>query len=1016
MINMMKKIGITPQHLKYLLFSVVAIALCVTAVYFFKNFPRDKDIKEYHLAIAGPMNSENEAGTTFQRASQLYIDQYNETNREKGFKIVLDTYNDENDAELAKIKATEISQNKNVIGVIGHNYSSVSAIGGEIYKKAGIPAISPTGTNINLTKGNDWFFRTIFNDKDQGHFLGYYAKTILGKSHVIIIGEDLAYGSYLAQIFEKSADQFGLQVRAKYSYRTKKENLDNDIKKVVDQLNPKNKNDLIFIAGHYQEGIKIIKMLRDRKIENVILTPDSFAHSGFTEGFSEYPKEIEKPGYYSNDVRVAVPILYDSANASAQDFFLKYLDKYKVEPDWRAGFAFDAALLFVNAIEKTGIHKKNLSLEDARTAIKEYLKSMNSSSNSIEGVTGLNFFDKDGNSPKPITIGQYKNKHLIPAMIQLKPVADVKDIPNIKEALKDDLVVKYGDRYMYKTNVIYTGTKINSIKEIDMENLSYTMDLDIWFRYSGSVDVRNIEFLNSVKPLQLRMPIEEVQLNNQLYRRYKLTGRFNADFLRPAGPHQHIFGMTFAHKSIPRDNIIFVADKVGGITMKNGATREDKKMLPPSSNWIIQKIWSFQALFQREILGNTKYINRISKHITYSQFTTIIEVTQNKFNVKDLFLSNTLLYFLLGLSTFMGLLFHPKIQFINYIYKIRLLFRKNRPRQGSYPERRKPGFSYMDVADETYEKREIKSYKRRQNDPILSLHHCWWLTSIALLSAFYSIENIWVDSVFGRVENSTLTTFILVFKILWWIVPAHIISSAVKTFVWEYFEKKSRRKIPKFLKGFTTFLIYVLAVFGITAFVYGQKLTSILGTSGIFVMIIGLALQMNISNMFAGMVLSVEKSINVNDWIKVGGLAAGKVLEVNWRATVIQTHTNVVLHIPNNNISESDFQNFTTPNNVIDQWLFVDIDPSVPFEKIRSCLLQALNRVEGIVKGSPVVKFNQYTHWSARYIMLYNIDDYGKKNAVKGPIWVEVLKMMQVKNIKVASMKVDPDMMMDERN
>lgn len=1001
--------------LKYVLFLAIVVFLSGVGVYSYFTSLQNKDLKEYHLAVVGPMDKESDAGKTFHRAAQLYIDQYNQKNKEAGFKVVLDIYNDQNDSELAKIKAKEISENKNVIGVIGHNYSSVSSIGGKIYKTSGIPAISPTATNVNVTKNNEWYFRTIFNDENQGHFLGYYAKKIMEKSHVIIIGEDLTYGSYLAEVFEKSADQFGLQVRAKYSYRTKKETLDDDIKKIVGQLNVKNKKDLIFIAGHYQEGIKIIKALRDKKIDNVILTPDSFAHKNFTDGFSKYPKEIEKPGYYSNDIRVAVPILYDSANAYAQDFFQKYLEKYKIEPDWRAGFAFDAALLFVNAIEKTGVYKKEISLEESRLAIKEYLKSMDSSVNSMEGVTGLNYFDKDGNSPKPITIGLYKNKILIPAMTQLKPISDEKDIPNIKEALKDELIVKYGDRYMHKTNIIYTGTKINSIKEIDMENLSYTMDLDIWFRYGGNVDVRNIEFLNSVKPIQLRMPVEELLLNKQLYRRYKVSGRFNADFILPPGPHQHVLGLSFAHKSIPRDNIIFVADKIGGITLRNNSTWEDRKMLPPSSSWLIQKIWSFQDLYQREILGNTKYINQIQKNITYSQFTTSIEVTRSKFDIKELFLSNRLVYILLFISLIMGGLFHPKIQFINYIFKLRLLFKKNNAIQRTTPDRRQAGFSYMDVGDSIYEKPVVKKkFKRRKDDPLLSESKCWWLTSLALLLGFFSTESICIDLSFGRVENSTLATVILTFKILWWLIPAHIVSSAVKNFTWEYFEQKSRRKIPQFLKGFTTVLIYVLAAFGITAFVFGQKLTSILGTSGIFVMIIGLALQMNISNMFAGMVLSVEKSINVNDWIKVGDLSAGKVLEVNWRATVIQTHTNVVLHIPNNNISESEFQNFTTPNNVIDQWLFIDIDPKVPFEKVKSALLQALSRVEGIVEGSGIVKFNQYTHWSARYIMLYNISDYGKKNAIKGPIWIEVLKTMREKNIKVASMKLDTERILDE--
>ena len=79
-----------------------------------------------------------------------------------------------------------------------------------------------------------------------------------------------------------------------------------------------------------------------------------------------------------------------------------------------------------------------------------------------------------------------------------------------------------------------------------------------------------------------------------------------------------------------------------------------------------------------------------------------------------------------------------------------------------------------------------------------------------------------------------------------------MIDIAVKSFGWRPLENSFDLVIPKSVKNFMTGLIFLLAFFGIVAYVFDQKITSLLATSGMFVMIVGLAIQMNISNIFRG--------------------------------------------------------------------------------------------------------------------------------------------------------------------
>lgn len=966
---------------------------------------------EIHLAVVGPMDSDEDVGTTFVRAAQLFVDQNEQSAIRDQYKIVLHFYNDQNDEEIARLKANEIASNNQILGVIGHYYSSVSMIGGAIYKEKGIPAVTPTATSLAVTSDNDWYFRTVFNDLYQGEFLANYAKSILKRNQVTIISEDQAYGSGLAQIFEATSQKNGMQINQQKLFRVKSSTLEADLVEIISKIKEKNLNELIFLACHYQEGIRIIKLLKDAGLENQILTPDAFAHPGFANGFSIYPKENGKPGYYSNNVYVAVPLLYQSSNFRAREFYEAYLERYGVEPDWRAAYAYDAALLFSTAVKNSGILQNTKSIIENRKAVRDYFGRMTSPIHGIEGVTGLTFFDKNGTSPKPVTLGQYKNRLLVPALTQLHPVADIKSIPNLEQALQDELIVKVGSEYMHKTNIIYTGVHINSIKDVDLDNLTYTLNFDLWFRYLGDSNISDIDFLNAAAPVKLRMPTEEIRMNNELYRRYNVVGRFKGDFILPENAGKHVLGVSFSHKSVPRKNLIFVPDLIGGDLISYDISREDQMIISESgTNWTISKIWSFQDVNPRRILGNSKYLNNISKKVNYSSFISAVEVKDDVLTFRNSLTSIRLAYFLLGLSLVLGILFQSKIQLfygltsVVFNFVLSIICREKESNSKRPVIRKKSGFSYYLPKDEIKSTSEHKTERRKYRSPGLF----WFFTAVSQILFLYSVEIIVIRLSFGRMENSSFQMIIFVFDILWWIIPTHNISLALKTFVWDYLKAKSGHEVPTFLRGFFTFILYFLMFFGILAFVYDQKVTSILGTSGIFVMIFGLAVQMNISNIFAGLVLNTERSIRVGDWVEIEKLEEGQVVEVNWRTTKIRARSGTFLNVPNNTISESNFKNFTTPNNVIKSNFFIDVDKNEPFDKIKKYLLCAAQRVEEL-KNDPAISvtFDGFTHWSAKYKVFYIVDDYAKKLAVRGRLWEEILKEFRARKIRSASMMMN---------
>jgi small-conductance mechanosensitive channel len=88
--------------------------------------------------------------------------------------------------------------------------------------------------------------------------------------------------------------------------------------------------------------------------------------------------------------------------------------------------------------------------------------------------------------------------------------------------------------------------------------------------------------------------------------------------------------------------------------------------------------------------------------------------------------------------------------------------------------------------------------------------------------------------------------------------------------------------------------------------VHGLDLTSILATSAVVTAVIGLSLQDTLGNILGGMAIQFEQSIAVGDWIKADD-QVGRVVEVRWRYTAIETRNWETVIFPNSVLVKNKF-------------------------------------------------------------------------------------------------------------
>jgi branched-chain amino acid transport system substrate-binding protein len=243
---------------------------------------------------------------------------------------------------------------------------------------------------------------------------------------------------------------------------------------------------------------------------------------------------------------------------------------------------------------------------------------------------------------------------------------------------------------------------------------------------------------------------------------------------------------------------------------------------------------------------------------------------------------------------------------------------------------------------------------------------------------------------------------VLFFDILWWVIPAINLNTTLKIFVWKPIEKSTGNEIPGLLISTVSFIIIALASFGVLAFVFDMKVTGLLATSGMLAAIIGLALQMNLSNIISGITISLEKPFKIGDWVKIGDLE-GKVLETNWRTTRLETRDESVMCVPNSVVSDSHIHNYHYPDDLFLLDLQVQIDLTHRPERVEKILLDAVLDIENILKEPAPSIDIAIGPWSVNYTITFAVRDYERRDEYLTLAWKYVWNHLYRAGISLAS-------------
>lgn len=184
--------------------------------------------------------------------------------------------------------------------------------------------------------------------------------------------------------------------------------------------------------------------------------------------------------------------------------------------------------------------------------------------------------------------------------------------------------------------------------------------------------------------------------------------------------------------------------------------------------------------------------------------------------------------------------------------------------------------------------------------------------------------------------------------------------------------KNGRRKVPKLLRELVTAALFLVATIATVAMLLGQSAGGALASSGLIIAIFGFAIRNVLADVLSGIALGLEAPFKIGDWVEIDGSIRGRVIEIGWRTTRLQTRNDTYMILPNSQISRQRLTNFSAPKKHYRASLEIVLGHDIPVDRAKELLAAAAGSTEIIMQSpKPDVRALSYDTEGVRYAVRY---------------------------------------------
>ena len=399
--------------------------------------------------------------------------------------------------------------------------------------------------------------------------LAGYLRYTLGGSRAILLINDDGHGRAVADGFRRAAERLGIGV----DYRSFKTVADSEQAARVAAADPA--NPAIILAMYDSEAVPVLKILRRQGARGPIIGTLDITGEAFGARFADQPEERQQPGFFTDGVYAASPVIFDSSNAETLAFADRFRARFGYPATQWSAQGYEGARLAVAAVRATFATRSVATdsvidaapdLQQRRKAIRNYLLPLDGPAHGVAGLNGPLWFTRERGRQQALRVGRFQDGAFVSAPVQLVPVSH----PDAAEIASKAVVEIGPGRFVRHQQVVYTGIFLNEISRMDIDQSTFTADFYVWMRFargSGEVgaDPADIKFPTLVRG---SFDAQHAAAGGELddgttYRLWQVTGDFKSDFnLRRYPADRQTLVLRFFNARAASDRIVCVQDRL----------------------------------------------------------------------------------------------------------------------------------------------------------------------------------------------------------------------------------------------------------------------------------------------------------------------------------------------------------------------------------------------------------------------------------------------------------------------
>jgi branched-chain amino acid transport system substrate-binding protein len=284
--------------------------------------------------------------------------------------------------EAATIARKFISQDK-VAAILGDLTSSATMEVAPLAQAAKIPLLTPSATNVAITRIGTYIFRSCFIDPFTGKVMARFALDHLHATRAVLltdVKQDYSVG--VSDAIRNYLTENGGEIIASISYSSG----DTDFRTQLTEVRGE-RPDVIFLPAYYTEAALILRQARQLGISAPFVGGEGWDSPALVG----VAGKSADGNYYTNHFSAADP------SERVKAFVERYRAKYHATPDALAALWYDGARLLFFAVKRAG------------SADPEKIRKALASTLDFEGVTGSISIDENRNASKPGVILTIQN-------------------------------------------------------------------------------------------------------------------------------------------------------------------------------------------------------------------------------------------------------------------------------------------------------------------------------------------------------------------------------------------------------------------------------------------------------------------------------------------------------------------------------------------------------------------------------------------------------------------------------